>query len=155
MVSPPSDLTTLLHDLAAAGVDFVVVGALAAVAQGAPITTHDVDIVHERSPANVDRLLAFLASVGARYRGRPGGQVLVPTREALLGTGHHFLMTASGSGCSGSKCSPSSNAARAIPRTATRWPSSRKHCAGHTATRIEVVLDASWSQDSAGRGASR
>src|SRR5438552_2374676 len=92
MDSPPSELTTLLHDLAAASIDFVVVGALAAVAQGAPITTHDLDIVHERSPANVDRLLAFLGSVGARYRERPG----LPTREALLGPDHQLLLTDKG-----------------------------------------------------------
>jgi len=31
--------------------------------------------------------------VDARYRGRPGGQVLRPSREALLGDGHHLLVT--------------------------------------------------------------
>src|SRR5262245_55592924 len=93
MASPPSELTTLLTKLAAAGVDFVLVGALAAVAQGAPLTTHDVDIVHSRAPETVDRLLAFLANVDARYRGRPGGETLRPAREALLGPGHHLLMT--------------------------------------------------------------
>lgn len=93
MPSPPAELTTLLAKLAAADVEFVLVGGLAAVAQGAPLTTHDVDIVQNRAPENVDRLLDFLASVHAIYRGRPGGQVLTPTREALLGPGHSLLMT--------------------------------------------------------------
>jgi hypothetical protein len=93
MASPPSGLTTLLARLAASGTDFILVGALAAVAQGAPLTTLDVDVVHRRDPANVDRLLAFLDAVDARYRGRPAGQVLRPTREALLGDGHQLLMT--------------------------------------------------------------
>lgn len=96
MASPPSGLTTLLARLAASGTDFVLVGALAAVAQGAPLTTMDVDVVHRRDPGNVDRLLAFLESVEARYRGRPAGQVLRPTREALLGDGHQLLMTTLG-----------------------------------------------------------
>ena len=73
MDSPPSGLTTLLARLAASGTDFVLVGALAAVAQGAPLTTFDVDVVHRRGADNVERLLEFLASIDARYRGRPSG----------------------------------------------------------------------------------
>lgn len=96
MASPPSGLTTLLARLAASGTDFVLVGALAAVAQGAPLTTMDVDVVHRREPGNVDKLLASLEALDARYRGRPAGQVLRPTREALLGDGHHLLMTTFG-----------------------------------------------------------
>jgi hypothetical protein len=83
----------LLARLANSGVDFVLVGALAAVAQGAPLTTQDVDVVHRRTPENVDRLLAFLAQVNARYRGHPAVPPLHPTREALLGPGHQLLMT--------------------------------------------------------------
>lgn len=96
MASPPLSLTTLLARLAASGTDFLLVGGLAAVAQGAPISTIDVDVVHRRDPENVDRLLAFLAEVDGRYRGRPTGQVLRPAREALLGEGHHLLQTALG-----------------------------------------------------------
>jgi len=95
MPSPPADLTTLLSKLASSGVEFVLVGGLAAVAQGAPITTHDVDIVPERTPANIDALLTVLASIDARYRGR-GEQVLRPTAGTLLGPGHSLLMTALG-----------------------------------------------------------
>jgi hypothetical protein len=96
MASPPQSLTTLLARLAASGTDFVLVGGLAAVAQGAPLATVDVDVVHRREPANVERLLAFLASVDARYRGRPPRQILRPAREALLGDGYHLLTTALG-----------------------------------------------------------
>ena len=86
MDSPSPGLETLLARLAASGTELVPVGALAAVAQGAPLTTFDIDVVHRCDGANVDRLLAFLTSVDARYRGRPAGQVLRPAREALLGT---------------------------------------------------------------------
>jgi len=96
MPSQPLGLTTLLARLAASGTDFLLVGALAAVAQGAPLTTFDVDVVHRRGPDNIERLLAFLSAVDARYRGRPAGQVLRPEREALLGPGHHLLVTALG-----------------------------------------------------------
>ena len=89
---PTAELSTLLEGLLAADVDFVLVGGLAAVVQGAPITTFDVDIVHRRSPGNVDRLLTFLARVGARYRGRQDPP-LPPSRDALLGPGHSLFMT--------------------------------------------------------------
>ena len=41
-------------------VDFIVVGGVAAVLGGAPISTFDLDIVHDRAPANVARLLSAL-----------------------------------------------------------------------------------------------
>ena len=93
MASPPPDLTTLLARLADSGVEFVLVGALAAVAQGAPLTTQDVDIVHRRTGENVERLLTLLGSIGARYRGHPADPPLRPMRETLLGPGHQLLMT--------------------------------------------------------------
>ncbi len=87
-----AELSTLLERLLATDIEFVLVGGLAAVVQGAPITTFDVDIVHRRSPGNVDQLLTFLAGVGARYRGRPEPP-LPPSRAALLGSGHSRFMT--------------------------------------------------------------
>ncbi len=87
-----ADLSTLLERLLEADIEFVLVGGLAAVVQGAPITTLDVDIVHRRTQENVDRLIAFLASAGARYRNRPGPP-LSPSRSALLGPGHSLFMT--------------------------------------------------------------
>ncbi|HXJ18952.1 MAG TPA: hypothetical protein VMT03_01870 [Polyangia bacterium] len=74
-------------------VSFVLVGALAAVAQGAPLMTQDVDIVHARTPDNLDRLMTGLAKLNARYRGRPPEQPLLPDRRALATTGHSLLMT--------------------------------------------------------------
>ena len=43
------DLSALLEGLLEADVKFILVGGLAAVVQGAPITTMDVDIVPDRS----------------------------------------------------------------------------------------------------------
>jgi predicted nucleotidyltransferase len=92
MPSPPPELTTLLSTLSQSGAEFVLVGGLAAVAQGAPLTTQDVDVVHRRTAENVDRLLTFLAGLNARHRERPDVEIR-PTRAALLGTGHNLLMT--------------------------------------------------------------
>jgi hypothetical protein len=88
----PADLTTLLERLMAADVEFVLVGGLAAVVQGAPITTFDLDVVHRRTEENVDRLIACLTNLGAHYRNRPDPR-LPPKRSALLGPGHSLFMT--------------------------------------------------------------
>jgi len=76
-----------LTTLASSGVEFIVVGLLAAVAQGAPVTTHDLDIVHRRTPENIQRLVDVLVNtLDAQYRGRT--DVLRPTTEILAGPGH-------------------------------------------------------------------
>lgn len=76
-------------------VEFIVIGGVAAVLSGAPISTFDLDIVPERSPANLDRLLSALRELDARYRD-PGGRILRPEAQALAGVGHHLLMTRAG-----------------------------------------------------------
>jgi hypothetical protein len=94
MASP--SLESLLATLANADVELIVVEMLAAVAQGAPVTTHDLDIVPRRTPENIDRLVELLVqTLDARYRGH-GDKVLRPTREILLGPGHSLLQTTLG-----------------------------------------------------------
>jgi hypothetical protein len=63
-------------------VDFIVVGGVAAILEGAPITTLDLDIVYDRSPENLSRLLDMLQAVDARYRD-PAGRHFVPDLEKL------------------------------------------------------------------------
>lgn len=97
MPSPPShSLTDIVLRLVDASVDFILVGGLAAVAQGATMSTFDVDIVHSRTEDNLDRLLDALIGLDACYRGRPGGERLPPERTALAGPGHSLLMTSLG-----------------------------------------------------------
>ncbi len=52
-------------------VRFIVVGGVAAVLQRVPITTVDFDILHDRAPDNVERLLAALRDLDATYRDDP------------------------------------------------------------------------------------
>lgn len=49
-------------------VDFVVIGGWAAVAQGSPIPTRDVDVVPDRDRDNLTRLSAALTALDARVR---------------------------------------------------------------------------------------
>jgi len=79
----------LLRLLARNDVELIVVGVVAAVMQGAPVTTYDIDLVHRRTPENVSRLLRVLQEVDAVYRGDPRN--LTPTAEHLLGTGHQLM----------------------------------------------------------------
>ena len=58
-------------------VEFVVVGGVAAILEGAPISTFDLDIVYRRSPENNARLADALEKVNARYRD-PAGRHIVP-----------------------------------------------------------------------------
>ena len=88
----PRQLTSILGVLLREGVEFVLVGALAAVAQGAPVTTHDVDIVHARTPDNLDRLMAALGKLNARYRGRAPDSPVPPDRKALATAGHSLFI---------------------------------------------------------------
>jgi hypothetical protein len=57
----------LLESLAQAEVRFIVAGGLAVALNGFVRTTEDVDILVERSPENIERLLAALSSFGAGH----------------------------------------------------------------------------------------
>jgi len=89
---PAGRVVAQLEALAGAGVEFIVVGGVAAVAGGAPVNTFDVDIVHSRKPANVERLLAALQSLDAIYRVQPERR-LKPAASHLMGPGHQNLET--------------------------------------------------------------
>ena len=86
------NLSELLESLCASGIDFILVGGLAAVIQGSPVTTMDVDIVHRRTPDNIERLMAFLKSIETVYR-RPDDKVIEPMASDLAGMGHLFFKT--------------------------------------------------------------
>lgn len=85
-----TDFAAVLTILRRHRVRFVLVGGVAAVIEGAPIATFDLDIVPDRDPRNIDRLVAALGELKAHYRGRPN---LRPKPDALQGPGHHLLMT--------------------------------------------------------------
>jgi hypothetical protein len=90
--STSPDLSALLEGLIQADVKFILVGGLAAVVQGAPITTMDVDIVHHQSSQNINRLFTFLKSISAIYR-RPDDKIIEPKAKDFSGKGHTLLTT--------------------------------------------------------------
>jgi hypothetical protein len=62
------DPVALLRVLVDHGVDFVVIGGVAARLQGAPILTQDVDVTPANDDANLDRLARALRAIHARLR---------------------------------------------------------------------------------------
>jgi len=87
------DIPSLIELLADAEVEFVIVGGMAAVVQGVPVTTFDLDIVHNRAEANTKKLLALLKTIHARYRGHPREKRVELSEAAFLGKGHQLLYT--------------------------------------------------------------
>jgi hypothetical protein len=81
----------ILFRLADEGVDFIGVGMVSAILQGVPLTTMDLDIVHRRTPENVERLLRVLTDLDAVARNDP--RRLRPNETHLLGPGHVLLRT--------------------------------------------------------------
>jgi hypothetical protein len=87
-----ADLSAVLEGLIKADVNFILVGGLAAVVQGAPVTTMDVDIVHQRTSENIGKLLSYLKSIDSFHR-RPDDKKNEPTEQDLSGEGHAFFST--------------------------------------------------------------
>lgn len=83
----------LLQSLTQADIEFIVVGMTAGVLLGVPAVTQDLDIVHRRTPENVERLLAWLSHHHGYHRLDQARRKLPVTREALVGNGHLNLQT--------------------------------------------------------------
>lgn len=87
-----TDFERLLQTLAAGGVEYILIGGLAANVHGAIRTTRDVDVVYARSRANLERLENTLAPLRPYLRGAPQG---LPFRldVATLQSGLNFTLT--------------------------------------------------------------
>ena len=89
---PESKFVEVLRVLRDAQVAFVLVGGVSAVLNGAPINTFDVDIVHSRDAANIERLLAALTKLEAIFRMQPERRIS-PNASHLASSGHVNLLT--------------------------------------------------------------
>jgi predicted nucleotidyltransferase len=89
----PDALLKLLTD---AEVDFILVGAYAAIAHGSQQRTEDLDICHARTRANYKKLISVLAPLHTRPIDLPAS-LKVPFDESSLAQGTNFtLMTDEG-----------------------------------------------------------
>jgi len=74
-------------------VEYIVVGGVAAVIHGAPMTTFDLDTLIRVNAANAERLSEALSQLEATFREHHG---LGPTKEDILAGGHLLLKTRAG-----------------------------------------------------------
>lgn len=95
MPTPTFDFRLILETLVEREVDFIVVGGVCAVLHGAPINTFDLDLVPNRTPENIENLLAALQELDAYFR-EHGEKPLRPDRSHLASPGHSLLMTRAG-----------------------------------------------------------
>jgi hypothetical protein len=91
---PPAtfDPLGLLTALVDGGVEFLLIGGIAAAARGSPTATVDLDICYRRTPDNLDRLSGTLKSLNARFRGVREDVPFLLDAETL-GAGDHFTLS--------------------------------------------------------------
>lgn len=82
----------ILQVLSRNRVEFILVGGVAAILEGAPVSTLDLDIVVRPTAENRDCLLTAFRDLNARYRD-PAGRHIVPDREKLATIRIHQLVT--------------------------------------------------------------
>lgn len=68
-----TDFPGLLGALTEQGVEFVIVGGVAATVHGSARLTQDIDVVYRRTPGNLQRLTRALASASPYLRDAPPG----------------------------------------------------------------------------------
>lgn len=87
-----TDFDALLATLADGGVEFILIGGLAAAAHGSIRATRDVDVLYARSAENLARIEAALAPLSPYLRGAPPG---LPFRldAATLRAGLNFTLS--------------------------------------------------------------
>ncbi|MEP7000068.1 MAG: hypothetical protein ABI969_06300 [bacterium] len=89
-----TELEQLLAALHDSGVEFIIVGGVAARAHGSARLTDDVDISYSRTPANLARIVAALAPMQPYLRGAPRG-LPFDWSAATLRAGLNFTLTTS------------------------------------------------------------
>lgn len=87
----------LLEALERHGVDFVVVGGLAGLAQGSSYPTYDLDVAYSRDPANLRRLAEALADIEVTLRGAPADLPFQPDAQTLANGANFTFDTKFGS----------------------------------------------------------
>ncbi|HKI02411.1 MAG TPA: hypothetical protein VKK31_10550 [Thermoanaerobaculia bacterium] len=73
-------------------IEFILVGGVAAILEGAPVSTFDLDVMVRPTEEDRDRLLAALLELNARYLD-PAGRHILPDRAKLDTLRIHRLLT--------------------------------------------------------------
>ena len=92
----PYDAPAIIASLQKHGVRFVVIGGVAAIAQGSPLPTEDLDVTPDRAPDNRKSLVAAREDIGAQLRTESGGVALPIEPKWLAGAEMWALTTRAG-----------------------------------------------------------
>lgn len=92
-----TDFAAILRALAAGQVDFIAVGAVAAISHGLILTTEDVDVVYSRARENLQRIVTVLAPFQPYLRGAPPGLPFQFDEHTLRNGLNFTLLTTLGS----------------------------------------------------------
>ncbi|MEO5588634.1 MAG: hypothetical protein ABIS03_03530 [Gemmatimonadaceae bacterium] len=87
-----TDFARLLSALHRPGVEYIIIGGVAATVHGSSRLTQDVDICYERTDANLDRLVRALRPLKPYLRGAPRG-LPFEWSAATLRAGLNFTLT--------------------------------------------------------------
>lgn len=87
-----SDFRDLLRRLSDTGVEYILIGGVAAVIHGSARLTEDLDIVYRRSAENIDRVALALKPTNPYLRGAPPGLPFRWDRETIV-CGLNFTLT--------------------------------------------------------------
>lgn len=88
----PGNFEKFLPRLSSYGVRYILIGGGAGIAQGLARATYDVDIVYDRSPDNMAKLIEALADLHLYFRGAPPGLPFL-WDVAFLQSGLNFTLT--------------------------------------------------------------
>jgi hypothetical protein len=88
----PNFFEDVLVRLAKADVEFIVVGGVSAVLQGAPVSTFDLDICFRRTHENAQKVVAAIAPLMPRLRDFPASLPFTLDERALM-LGSNFTVT--------------------------------------------------------------
>lgn len=95
-MSAAFDPLRVLRTLDAHGVRFVLIGGLGARLHGSPTVTNDTDICYERTPENLERLVAALREVHAELRDVADAVPFQLDVESLAAGDHFTFVTEAG-----------------------------------------------------------
>lgn len=95
--SKETDFAAILRALTAGRIDFIAVGAIAAISHGLIHTTEDVDVVYSRVRENLRRIVKILAPFQPYLRGAPPGLPFKLDEHTLRNGLNFTLVTTLGS----------------------------------------------------------
>jgi predicted nucleotidyltransferase len=89
----PLETLALLQRLHASGVDFVIIGGVAAIAHGSAVTTEDLDVCAPLTGESAKSIVEALGDAHPRWRMRPDLPVITPEDHRLVGIKNLYLST--------------------------------------------------------------